>query len=286
MITENVHHKKHELDDEQHGAIEHWVAEESRESGLGIGLVKITAGCALCALPVMSGSVTLGSGFEITDYVVAGTAGLGLGGMAGALIGGIGVAALGGAIGIPALAVAGASGALLSSLGVGSMALYDKIMHASPPVFEQFVGMGMMVLGAGLIISGVKDVLGSEAFRQLVAACGKAVSWVRNGVLYLVDVTEAVVKKGFDLVRHLLPRDAVDAVGSTAIAGGGATAGALAGGAIAASTTTVLGSTTLGGWALTLGIISAPVWPVYAVAAAGAAVGLAAWKIGEASSGR
>jgi hypothetical protein len=63
--------------------------------------------------------------------------------------------------------------------------------------------------------------------------------------------------------------DVGHSVFSTAI---GVGAGAFIGPAVAASTVTVMGSSALGGAALTLGLVSAPVWPVVAVGAAGAAV--------------
>lgn len=61
--------------------------------------------------------------------------------------------------------------------------------------------------------------------------------------------------------------------------GSDATARAVIGGHIAAGSVTVLGSHGLGAAALSLGLISAPVWPVIAGGAAGLAVGLAGWKV-------
>lgn len=67
--------------------------------------------------------------------------------------------------------------------------------------------------------------------------------------------------------------DAKDA--TLGIASGVTTAtGAVIGGHIAAGSVTALGSHALGGLALSLGLVSAPVWPVIA----GGAAGLAGWK--------
>lgn len=56
-------------------------------------------------------------------------------------------------------------------------------------------------------------------------------------------------------------------------------AGTSLGGSVAAGSVTVLGSHALGGVALSLGLVSAPLWPVIAGGAAGLAVGYGAWKL-------
>ena len=47
---------------------------------------------------------------------------------------------------------------------------------------------------------------------------------------------------------------------------------------MAASSVSVLGSSTLGGVAISLGIVSAPVWPIIAGVAGGAGLGYTAYK--------
>ena len=54
--------------------------------------------------------------------------------------------------------------------------------------------------------------------------------------------------------------------------------GGVVGSVLAAGSVTALGSSSLGAMALSLGIISAPIWPVVAGAAGGAALGIMAWR--------
>lgn len=64
--------------------------------------------------------------------------------------------------------------------------------------------------------------------------------------------------------------------GATAAAGAG---GAVVGAAYAASTVTILGSPTLGGIGLSLGLVSAPIWPVIAGGVGAAGLGYMGWKL-------
>ena len=63
-------------------------------------------------------------------------------------------------------------------------------------------------------------------------------------------------------------------VSTVAVAGGMASLGGLA----ATGSVTVLGSHALGAAALSLGLVSAPLWPVIAGGAAGLGLGYAAWS--------
>jgi hypothetical protein len=87
-------------------------------------------------------------------------------------------------------------------------------------------------------------------------------------------------KKGADAAAALLDRSVsvgeIVGAGATVAAGAG---GAAAGAAYAAGTVTVLGSSTLGGIGVSLGLVSAPIWPVIAGGLGAAGLGYMGWKL-------
>lgn len=208
-------------------------------------------------------------------------AGLGsaVGALAGLALGGIGVATGGVAIGIPALFVmTGAAGVFGSAGYTGTDVIYRFIHKVSST--DVIVGSSLLVVGTALLIDGArrvfKDARNQAGFSQLV-----------KGVFHLANLTADIVcrnmkefndyaQKVFKKAKAAIP-DMQDLLGGGASAAALGATGAAVGGAIAAGSVTVLGSSTLGGLALSLGLISAPVWPVIPGAAAGTAVGALAW---------
>lgn len=95
-----------------------------------------------------------------------------------------------------------------------------------------------------------------------------------------VDQIVGWAKKAADGASKLLEQSVaigdVLGVGATAAAGAG---GAAVGAAYAAGTVTILGSSTLGGIGLSLGLVSAPLWPVIAGGAGAAGLGYVSWKL-------
>lgn len=81
-----------------------------------------------------------------------------------------------------------------------------------------------------------------------------------------------------EMAAKLAPDDAMDAAGGLATSATMAAAGAATASAAAASSVTVLGSSTLGSAAVALGLVSAPLWPAIAGAAAAGTVGYVLWK--------
>lgn len=106
---------------------------------------------------------------------------------------------------------------------------------------------------------------------------GKAV-WL--GAADTADQVFGWAQKAVDAASGLLDRQVAvgDIVGAGATVAAGA-GGAAAGAAYAASTVTVLGSSTLGGIGLSLGLVSAPVWPVIAGSVGAAGLGYVGWKV-------
>jgi hypothetical protein len=108
-----------------------------------------------------------------------------------------------------------------------------------------------------------------QVYARILPAGQLAAEVIANSLDDLLAIAKAMAA---------LPEDAVDAAGSAASGLGVGAVGTAAGAAIAASTVTVLGSTTLGSAALTLGLVSAPLWPVIVGGSAGLAIGYGAWK--------
>ena len=97
------------------------------------------------------------------------------------------------------------------------------------------------------------------------------------GVIQLAPATSEIIAKTWDELQSIITELAkTPAAGATA--GTTAVAGAAIGGSLAAGSVTVLGSHGLGAVVLSLGLVSAPVWPIIAGGAAGLAIGVAAWK--------
>jgi hypothetical protein len=117
------------------------------------------------------------------------------------------------------------------------------------------------------------------------AAFGPAV-WEQYGEPLWLGTTDTVdqivgwARKAADATSTMLDQPVaigdVVGVGATVAAGAG---GAAAGAAYAAGTVTVLGSSTLGGIGLSLGLVSAPVWPVIAGGLGAAGLGYLGWKV-------
>ena len=114
---------------------------------------------------------------------------------------------------------------------------------------------------------------GPEIWKQY----GEAV-WL--GATDTVDQVANWARSAVGVTSELLDRPVAvgDIVGAGATLAAGA-GGAAAGAAYAAGTVTVLGSSTLGGIGLSLGLVSAPVWPAVAGGVGAAGLGLLGWKL-------
>jgi hypothetical protein len=99
----------------------------------------------------------------------------------------------------------------------------------------------------------------------------------RDGVISLVPQASEVVVATWEDLQELM-KEAARSPSAYATSGATALAGAAIGSSIAAGSVTVLGSSTLGAAALSLGLVSAPIWPIVSCGAAGLTLGLAAWK--------
>lgn len=251
-----------------------WCGEHQWE----LGVAEMALGASVLAYAVHTGVIEVGrevvgsalSRFNFESLVGAAT-GSTAGATAAAVLGSIGVAACGTGIGIPVGLLALGGAALFSATGY---AVGDAVHNFLAPSFGDLLrGASLLTVGLALILDGARRVIGDK--RVLAAA-----SALKDGVLRIRRLSVEVVARNFNelqayLHRHQLSVQKACAVGSaTALTAGMAGLG----GAASAATVTVLGSHALGAAALSLGLVSAPVWPVFAGAAVGLGLGYAAWR--------
>ena len=187
------------------------------------------------------------------------------------MLGSIGVAALGGGVAVPAALLAGAGSLMLGACGYTAADLVHRFLNPSVDIGAFLASASVLAVGVALMIDGARRIIKDS--RVLAAA-----SRVKDGIIYLVELS------GINQVmRDILskPETSGDAMGRIATAGAVAAGTGAMGATVAAGTVTVLGSHTVGAVALSLGLVSAPIWPVIVCGAAGMGVGYAAWSVGR-----
>jgi hypothetical protein len=239
-----------------------------------VGVGEMALGAAVITWGLQTGNIHMGSQVVGSQWSHIGAgAGAGIGGLAGSFIGSIGVAAMGSAVAIPAIALIGGGAAIFSAFGysVGDMA--KKFLEPSGGF--GFTDASILAIGIALLVDGARRLIKDVKVLALV-------STLHNGVIKLAKLTAKVIARTWEELQSIIEKlenhpDAKEA--TLGIASGVTTAtGAVIGGHIAAGSVTALGSHALGGIALSLGLVSAPVWPVIAGSVAGLAVALAGWK--------
>lgn len=247
-----------------------WSSEHQAE----VGVAEMALGVAVVAWGVQMGGIQFGTDVVATSLSDAGlsgaAAGVGIGGIGASILGSIGVVALGGGVAIPAVLLASGGMAILGAAGYGVGDIAQKLLTQHPGFGDMLAGTSLLAVGVALIIDGARRVVKDERVLQMT-------SRFKDGVIQLVPLTTKVVARTKDELQIIIEElsktpEAGVTVGGTAIAG------AAVGSALAAGSVTVLGSHGLGAVALSLGLVSAPVWPVIAGGAAGLALGVAAWK--------
>lgn len=245
------------------------VAQWAADHQSALGLLEIAAGAGLVLGGLKLGAITLGVDVVLSTggklgSLAGGPAAIGL-----YALGSIGVVAAGGAIGIPAALVALAGGGLSSLAGYAIGDLVSKV--ADPVTIADLAASGsLLVVGVALMLDGAKRLAADLVKSDRLSA-------IRDHVLHLARVMcEGAIGSLEELARWVdaLARDpqlALLTAGSVAAAG-------VAASAAAAGSVTVLGSTTLGGIGVSLGLLSAPLWPVIAAIAATTVVSYAVWR--------
>lgn len=256
-----------------------WGSEHQAE----IGVVEMAMGAGLIYWGLQSGLIEMGTDVVGSKWAdIGGAAGVSLGSVGGPVIaatflksifvGGVsGVAGVTSIAALPVIALVGGGAAILGAFGYGAGGLAGKVADEFAPNFGDYVvGASIVAVGLALMIDGARRVAKDE---RILAATSK----FEDGVIKLASEGPEIVAKTWDELQKIIKE--LTQTPSLSIAAGGATAAGIAvGGSLAAGTVTVLGSHGIGALALSLGIVSAPVWPVIAGGAAGLAIGVAAWK--------
>jgi hypothetical protein len=253
-----------------------------------IGVAEIALGAGLIAWGLQSGHIQMGIDVVasklqeggLSTSTIGSITGAGFGGIGGSILGSIGIVGLGSAIGIPALAVIGGSAAIFGMFGheIGEA-------FSTPPggFGDFFFGASIALVGAALMIDGARRVVNDVRILKLASKVAEGVIYLQEQVIEVVASSKAELENLIEKLRIEFEKIAAHPDAKSAAIGitSGATAatGAAIGGGLAASSVAVFGSHTLGGLALSLGLVSAPVWPFVAGGAVGVGLALGGWKL-------
>jgi len=271
-----------QLTDDDRGAISRLLKrllDYGAEHPKQVGIAEVAIGATLLTYGVNAGII------EVGRHVVASAAGIdsgGIGALAGAaggaatgllgskLIGGIGLAAMGGAIAVPAVALIG-GGSLIFSLGGYAAGNEFEAVASFDPAGVLMSGAALPV-GLWFLIRGSRRLMGG-------ATIGEALTKGGDIFLRLDAFTGEIVARSLEELNAFAGRNVDVGLGATATVVAGS-AGAAVGASAAAGSVTIFGSKALGTAALSAGLVSAPIWPVVTAAAAAAGVtGFIAWRI-------
>lgn len=237
-----------------------------------VGVAEMAMGAALLAWGVSTGHVLMG------DHVVASKlAGVGakFGAAGGAALGAtmaatllkgffVGGVALVQGVAVPAAVLIGGSALVLSAFGYTAGDVLGGFM--GPNMAEMLGTASVLAVGLALFVDGARRFVKDKRVLAITARFA-------DGVVHLVQRMGVIVARTQGELQHVAKEVLENPVTAGATGVGGAAAGAAIGASLAAGSVTVLGSHTLGAAALSLGLVSAPVWPVVAGAAAGLSVG-------------
>lgn len=234
-----------------------------------VGVAEMAMGAALLAWGVSSGHVLMGEHVVASKLSDVGAAvGTAVGGIAGAgfaatLLKGLfvgGVALVQGTVAVPALVLVGGGAMVLGAFGYTIGDVVGRLLE--PNLGEVLGTASALAVGLALLVDGARRFIKDE---RILAESARFV----DGVVHLVQRVGEVIATTFEELQEFAREFSFDAgVGTASLAGGAAAGGAL-GASLAAGSVTVLGSHSLGAVALTLGVVSAPVWPIVVGCAAG-----------------
>jgi hypothetical protein len=244
-----------------------------------VGAIEAALGGACVCWAVQNGVLTLGADLLGTAFAVgpstfsmssALTTGA-LGAFGGQLLGSIGVAAAGTAICIPAGVLSLGGAFVFGALGYTATDIFESYVNAIP-MAEFFREASVLSVGIALMVDGARRIVGDDRARHAFARMEEHLVWIgKNSCPIVASTFEELCewsRKAFS-IPQTAEEQARAAFGSSLGTIGGMAAGA----SLGAGSVTVLGSSALGGLALSVGIVTAPIWPVIALGAAGAAAG-------------
>ena len=239
-----------------------------------IGVGEMALGAALITWGLKTGLIQLGSDVVASRFsqggIIGGALGAGIGALAGNLIGAIGIVPFGG-VAIPALAMIAGGAAIFSAFGYSVGDIASKFSTHVGGFGEFLTDASVLAVGVALLLDGARRIAKDEIVRELA-------SKFLDGVVYLARKTVEGTASTWEEVQKILKQPTVNNAAFVATAGIGMAYFASVGGGIATGSVTVLGSHTLGAAALSLGLVSAPLWPVIAGGAVGLALVTGTWK--------
>lgn len=244
-----------------------------------VGAIEAAVGAACVCWAVQSGVLTMGADLVGTALasgpstlpMSSGLATGALGAFSGQLLGSIGVAAMGTAICIPASVLTLGGAFVFGAFGYTAGDIFDSYVNAIP-MAELFKEAGVLAVGVALIVDGTRRIVGDPRMHQAWAK-------LQDHLLWIGQTSSPVVANTFDELKEWsreafsVPQTTEAQAGAALGSSLGTIGGIAAGASLGAGSVTILGSSALGGVALSLGIVSAPVWPAVALGAAGAAAG-------------
>jgi hypothetical protein len=189
-----------QFDDDQRDAIASLIKKTrqwAKENQCAVGISEIALGVALLKYGISHDLISVGTHLVGTAFNTSMKAGLvsgGIAGIAGAFLGNIGVAALGGAIGIPGVVLAGGAAAVFGCAGYGVSEMlkqFTPLLDQAKTVTLDFAGSSLVAIAVALIFDGAKRILGSHILQKIKSA----VSSFINGVLNLIKLTCKVTLK-------------------------------------------------------------------------------------------
>lgn len=250
-----------------------------------VGVAEMALGAGILAAGLQTGALQMGVDVVLTAFAKGTTAklfgagaGAALGLLPGFLLGNIGVVAMGAAVGVPALALMGGGALILGLAGYGAAGLIQNFLQPAPSFLDMASSAALVLLGLALLVDGARRVVKDSDVTSMMAT-------FKNNVLALHRLTPARVidslsgltsyfeSEVLPFLRELATKPKA-AAATTALAALG-----IAGGqALAVSSVTLLGSTSLGALGLSVGLVSAPLWPVVAGGGLTVVVAYGVWR--------
>ncbi|MDO8450322.1 MAG: hypothetical protein Q7T10_16105 [Rhodoferax sp.] len=247
-----------------------------------VGVAEMALGAGIVAAGLKTGAIQMGVDVALSAgspaSLFGGMTGAGLGALPGYLLGNIGVVAMGSAVAVPAVALMGGGALILGLAGYGVGGLIQKYLHSAPDLLDLAGSSALVLVGVALLVDGARRVVKDPDVTALMAA-------FKNNVLALHQLTPARVIDSLSglsayFEAEVLPflREVATNPKSAAATAALAALGAAGGSAVAVSSVTLLGSSSLGALGLSLGIVSAPVWPVVAGGGLAVAAAYGVWR--------
>lgn len=247
-----------------------------------VGVAEMALGAGMIAVGLKTGAIQMGVDVVLsaggTSGLFGAGAGAGLGALSGHLLGNIGVVAMGGAFAVPAIALMGGGSLILGLAGYGVEDLIQNYLQSSPSLLDLAASGSLVLVGVALLVDGARRVIKDTDVTALMAA-------FKNNVLALHQLTPARVIDSLAglssyFESEILPflRELATNPKYAAATAALAAMGAAGGSAVAVSSVTLLGSSSLGALGLSLGIVSAPVWPIVAGGGLAVAAAYGVWR--------